>query len=485
MIRAAVILGNLGHIILIIGLAELSSLAWSLAYHENATTGIAVAAILTIACGAVLRLIFRSKQEGGMSFKESIALVTLGWIVASAFGCLPYIFSGYLPSFTDAWFETVSGFTTTGASVVTDIESWPKGLLFWRSLTQWLGGMGIIALFVAVISGMGVRANQMFRAEVPGPIADKISPRIRETARKLWLTYVVISLACALTLVVFGMNIFDALCHTFATLATGGFSTKNSSIAFYQSPAIQWTLIFFMFVAGASFTLHYQAFKNRKPRIYLRNPEFKLYAGIVLTATFIAALGLKMAAPISGWEETLRSACFQIVSMLTTTGFVSADYDKWPAMAAGMVFLVMFVGGCAGSTGGNIKPGRYLILFQGALAELRRVLHPRAVIPVRMGNRTLTDNLLTNVMLFFFLYILFLAAGILVLSMQGIDVLSSLTACATCLGNIGPGFGLVGPTRTFAPLPDLVKYTLSLLMLVGRLEIYPILVLFLPEYWRD
>lgn len=461
----------------------LTCLPWSLADHEDVTMGIVQAAGLTIATGIFLVLYYPKKT--GMNYKEGLALVSLGWIVVSVFGSLPYLFTGYLPSFADAFFETVSGFTTTGSSVVKDVEIWPRGLLFWRSLTQWLGGMGIIALFVAIIAGIGVRAHQIFKAEVPGPISDKISPRIRETAKSLWKTYVMVSIACALILFALGMDLFDSLCHTFATMATGGFSTKNSSIGFYTNPLIHWTIIIFMFIAGTNFSLHFIAFKKRKPLAYLRDAEFKLYSGIIIAATFLVTLSLTFQDTMFSWEERIRTACFQVVSIMTTTGFATADYNVWPPLAAGVVFLMFFTGGCAGSTGGSIKPGRYLIIFHRSIIELKKMIHPKAIIPLRFGGKVLNEPLLINVLQFFFLYIGFLALGTLIMTGLGLDILSGLTASATCLGNIGPGFGLVGPTQNFSFLPDSGKFVLSALMLIGRLEIYPILILFLPEYWKE
>lgn len=483
MIRPAVVLSNIGRLILIIGIAMLTCIPWSLLGQEDAALGIVQAAGLTIISG--LFLIFYFSRKIHMNFKEGLALVSLGWLVVSFFGSLPYLFTGYLPSFADALFETISGFTTTGSSVVSDVEAWPRGLLFWRSLTQWLGGMGIIALFVAMIAGMGARANQMFKAEVPGPISDKISPRIRENAKRLWKAYVIISLICAILLFLQGMDLFDSLCHTFTTMATGGFSSKNASIGHYASPLIQWTIILFMFIAGTSFSLHIIACNKHNPMVYLRNAEFRLYGGIMIVATFLVTISLTCSGAIANWEERIRTACFQVVSIMTTTGFATADYSIWPSLAGGVIFLMMFVGGCAGSTGGSIKPGRYLIILHRSVIELKKMIHPKAVLPLRFSGKVLNESLIINVLQFFFLYIMLLALGTLIMSALGIDILSSLTASATCLGNIGPGFGLVGPARNFASIPDVGKYTLSILMLVGRLEIYPILVLFLPEYWKE
>lgn len=474
---------NLGRLILIVGIAMLTCLPWSIVDHETITVEFIEAAALTVVTGLFLTRFFKTRDS--INFKEAYVIVSLGWVVASVFGALPYMFTGYLPSPADALFETVSGFTTTGSSVITGVESWPRSLLFWRSLTQWLGGMGIIVLLVAVIANLGVRANQLFKTESPGPISDKISPRIRESARKLWLTYVLLSLVCAVLLCVFGMSGFDSLCHTFATLATGGFSTKNTSIAYYASPAIQWTLTLFMFLAGASFTLHFLVLKQRKPLLYWKNPEFRFYTLITVVASVLVAASLFSAGAAMGWEEGIRAACFQVVSIMTTTGFATTDYNYWPSLASGVLFLMMFVGGCAGSTAGNIKPGRYLIIFKRTVIELKKMLHPKAMLTLRLGRRVIDDNLSANVLQFFFLYFIFLAIGTITMTALGLDILSGLTAAATCLGNIGPGFNLVGPMENFAFIPDIGKYVLSLLMLVGRLEIFPILVLLLPTFWKE
>jgi trk system potassium uptake protein TrkH len=484
MIRGHVILNALGKIILFIGIAMLTCLFWAGHDGEIVVKGFVLAAAVTIFAGLMLTVFFQSKDS--VNFKESFAVVTLGWLAASIFGALPFLMTGFQDSFAGAWFESMSGFTTTGASVFTDVEVCPRAVLFWRSLTQWLGGIGIIALFIALISNIGVRANQLFKAEVPGPISDKISPRIRETARGLWKTYVVISLICMLTFYALGMDFFDAICHAFTTMATGGFSTKNASIGFYSSPWLQWAVTFFMIVAGTNFALHFLAYKKRSPAGYLRNVEFKFYLGIILVAALIIALNLNhgTGGSLAVWEEKFRIACFQVVSILTTTGFVTVDYNLWTPLAGTVLLLMMFVGGCAGSTAGSIKPGRYLIILQRSVIELKKMVHPKAVMPQRFGNKVLSEELIINVQQFFFLYILILVGGTIFISMLGLDFVSSLTASATCLGNIGPGFGLVGPTQNFAFIPTAGKYVLTLEMLIGRLEIYPMLVLFVPAFWR-
>jgi len=482
LIRTRVILGYLGRIILIIGISMLSSVLCSLYYRESIIIPFSLAAGVTIVTG--LLLVFSAEKQA-IHYKEGFVIVSLGWLLASLFGSLPYIFTGCLPSFADAFFETVSGFTTTGASVITNVEATPKGLLFWRSLTQWLGGMGIIGLFVAIISGMGAQANHLFKAEVPGPVASKISPRVRETAKKLWITYIILSVCCAVLLYLFGMDIFDSLCHTFATMATGGFSTRNASIGYYDSPLIQWTLTIFMFIAGVNFTLHYLGFKQRNLQVYLKNREFLFYTAIVVVASLLVSLSLSLGGSELSTEGKVRAAFFQVVTIVTTTGYSSVDFELWPNMALGIIFLMMFVGGCAGSTGGNIKPGRYLILLHRSIIEIKRIIHPKAVISLRFNDRIISDSLLINVLQFFFLYIMFLALGTIGLSCLDIDLITSLTAAASCLGNIGPGLGQVGPMDNYSFIADGGKYLLSLLMLVGRLEIYPLLLLFLPDFWRE
>ncbi|MDD3880355.1 MAG: potassium transporter TrkG, partial [Syntrophomonas sp.] len=324
MIRTRVILGYLGRIILIIGISMLSSVLCSLYYRESIIIPFILAAGVTIATG--LLLVFSAEKQA-IHYKEGFVIVSLGWLLASLFGSLPYIFTGCLPSFADAFFETVSGFTTTGASVITNVEATPKGLLFWRSLTQWLGGMGIIGLFVAIISGMGAQANHLFKAEVPGPVASKISPRVRETAKKLWITYIILSVCCAVLLYLFGMDIFDSLCHTFATMATGGFSTRNASVGYYDSPLIQWTLTLFMFIAGVNFTLHYLGFKQRNLQVYLKNREFLFYTAIVVVASLLVTLSLSLGGRELSSEGKLRAAFFQVVTIVTTTGYSSVDFE--------------------------------------------------------------------------------------------------------------------------------------------------------------
>jgi trk system potassium uptake protein TrkH len=484
LIRPAVVINNLGFLLLIIGLAMLTCIPWSIIYREPVTGSLLLAAVITIGSGLMLKIFFATSEK--INIKESFALVGLGWILASTAGSLPFWFSDYL-SFADAFFETASGFSTTGATVIQDVEVWPKGLMFWRCLTQWLGGMGIIVLFIAIIAGTGARGNQLFQSELPGgSFQDKISPRVRETAQKLWKTYIVLSGVCLLLLLIFGMDLFDALCHTFTTLATGGFSTKNASIAYYNSPFIHWTIIIFMFLGGTNFSLHYLAFKKRNPpKVYGESPEFKLYAAIILLASIMVIIGLSHPSLHLSWDDKVRTAIFHVVSIITTTGFTVDNYHYWPSGAAGVIFLLMFSGGCIGSTSGNIKVGRYLIMMVRSINELKKMIHPKAVLPLRFGGRILNEDRVSNIAQFFFLYIMLIVIGVVILTILGIDLFSSLTAAVACLGNVGPGFGMVGPNGNYSFMPDVAKYMLSILMLIGRLEIFPLLLLLLPEYWKQ
>ncbi|HAA09881.1 MAG: TrkH family potassium uptake protein [Syntrophomonadaceae bacterium] len=480
MVRREVVLNYVGKIIVIIGLAMLLNVIWALVYKETTVWQLLIASFITISLGGGLTKTYHHNQS--LNYRESFAVVTLGWIAASLVGTLPFLLTGHIPSFADALFETVSGFTTTGASVLADVEAMPYSLLFWRSLTHWLGGMGIIVLFISVIGGMGYGANQLFKAEITGPVSDKISPRIKETARFLWITYVVLTIVLIILLLAAGMGFFDAVCHGFSTVATGGFSTKNQSIAYWDSGAIQWIIILFMFLCGASFALHYQVYSKRTLKQYLVNREFRMYSLLIIIATAIVILGLNLG---NGIEHKVREAVFQVVSVITTTGFSTIDYDQWAPMGKGILWLLMLVGGCAGSTAGGIKVIRHLISLQRVGIELKHMLHPRAMISQKFGDKFLDEALVTNVLQFIFLYVFIAGLGTLVMTALGLDLLSSLSASIACLGNVGPGFAAVGPAVNYGFIPDIGKYVLCLLMLLGRLEIYTFILVFIPDYWRE
>ncbi len=480
--RYRLVVRVLGKIIILIGLAMVVPLLMALYFQEEEWPAFAWSAGIALAAGIPLSLC--PYHNGEIRRREGYAIVTLSWVAAAIFGSLPYFLAGTFPSFADALFETVSGFTTTGASVMTDIESHSRSILFWRSLTHWLGGMGIVVLFVALLSQLGSGGLQMLQAEVPGPVAEKLKPRIQETAKILWLTYTALSAAEVLLLMAAGLSLYEAVIHTFGTMATGGFSSKNASIGHYSSPMVQWVIIIFMFLAGINFALYYQVLRHRAPFYFWRNPEFKLYGGIIAAGTVIVALDLFVTGYEPG-EHLVRTAAFQVVSIVTTTGYATADFDAWPHLSRNLLFFLMFVGGCCGSTGGAIKVGRLLVLLKNGAAEIFRTIHPHAVVPVRLGNAgIIKESLVLNILQFISLYLLLFGVGTILVSLAGLRLEDAASAVAATLGNVGPGLGSVGPTQNYAHLPAAAKYLLSWLMLVGRLEIYTVLALFLRATWR-
>ncbi|KJS87561.1 MAG: potassium transporter [Peptococcaceae bacterium BICA1-8] len=475
-----VVFSTLGIILMIIGISMLIPLAWSLYYGSHDLLAFVISSIITFIVGLLL---FKGiKNPGEIRYKEGFAIVSLSWVLASIFGALPYLISGTFSNIADAIFETMSGFTTTGASVLTDVEVLPYGILFWRSLTHWLGGMGIVVLFVAVLSSIGVGGMQMFRAESPGPVAERIKPRISETAKILWLTYVIFTIIEIILLWIFGMNLFDAMCHTFGTVATGGFSTKNLSIGYYNS-IIQWIIIIFMFLSGANFALYYSLLHNKTPKVFWKSAEFRLYSYIILSSITIITIILATNAYMP-LDKALTAAAFQVVSIITTTGYATYDFDQWPLLTKSILFTLMFIGGCAGSTGGAIKVGRILILLKQTALELKRAIHPRMIIQLKIREKVIPENIVINILQFFFIYMMLFMLSSIIMTGFGLDILSAMTSVAATLGNVGPGLGLVGPTQNYNFVPSLGKFYLSFLMLLGRLELYTVLVIFSPHFWR-
>ncbi len=453
----------------------------SLLYRENDWIWFLASAGIGAVVGGGALLLLRGTPDLGV--REGFAVVAFGWLFVGLLGALPFWLSGQIPSFTDAAFESISGFTTTGASILTDIESRSHGTLFWRAFSHWLGGMGIVLLAVAILPLLGVGGMQLYRAEVPGPVAERLTPRIRETAKRLWAVYFLFTVLEIASLLIAGMGPFDSICHSFATMATGGFSNHNASVGGYATPAVEWIIIVFMFLAGANFSLHYLALTGRW-RVYHKDEEFRFYASIVLVCVLILSGVLISINFYPAWHDTVRHTMFQVVSILTTTGFGTSDYLAWPPVAHAILLVLMTIGGCAGSTGGGIKVMRVFILLRHAKQELKKMLHPRGVFTLWFNNRALSPSLLTNVLGFFLLYMVVYIAGVLILTFGGRDIVTSVGATAATLGNIGPGLGLVGPTSNYAFLMDWEKWLLVLFMLIGRLEIFTVLVLFLPGAWR-
>ncbi|MFY0712966.1 TrkH family potassium uptake protein [Seonamhaeicola sp. NFXS20] len=476
------------------GFMLLSSLI-SLIYKDGVTLQISLAGILTLLIG-VVSMLFTKNHKKEINKREGYIVVTFGWIVMSLTGALPYIFTQSIPEFSSAFFETMSGYTTTGASILNDIEAVPKGVLFWRSMTHWIGGMGIIVLAIAILPLLGIGGMQLFAAEAPGPSGDKLHPRITDTAKRLWLIYFGYTAAETILLKVAGMSFFDAINHALCTLSTGGFSTKNASVAYWNDqPVIQYIIIVFMFLAGTNFVLSYFAFKGKVQKI-IQDEEFKLYFKFIAVFTIIAAVIIYFRADLSAssiehpmvlgaGESAFRHALFQVLAIITTTGFVTADYTLWTPFLVVFFFGLMFLGGSAGSTSGGVKVVRHLILIKNGFLEFKRTLHPNAIVPVRYNKKAINRFIVFNILAFFILYMLFFITGSLVFSMFGIDFESSVGLSASTLGNVGPALGDFGPVNNYAALPDLAKWWASFLMLIGRLELFTVLILFTPFFWRN
>lgn len=471
-----------GLLLVFVGLAMLSAVGVSLFYRDGDSLPLLLAALVTVVVGGMA---WRSTGiEGDISPREGYAIVTFAWAGTAVFGALPYLFTGALPSFWAAVFESMSGFTTTGATVFSDIESLPHGVLFWRALTHWLGGMGIIVLAIAVLPYLGVGGMQLFKAEVPGPTPERLRPRIAQTAKLLWLVYVGLTAAQVLLLLLGEMGPFDAVTHTFATVATGGFSTKNASLGHFQSPYTQYVTIVFMYLAGINFTLHFRAAAGRLE--YFRDVEWRFFTTMILAVAAVIVL-VNLASGTYGLaalEHAVRDGLFTVVSLITTTGFVTADYELWVPGAQMLLFAMLFVGGMAGSTGGGMKSVRILLLLKQSAMELRKHLHPRAVMLARVGRHVVPEPVLANVIGFVILYLLIFLAGAVAMTLFGMDLETALGASAATVGNVGPGLGDVGATDNYGWLSGPALGVLSFLMLVGRLEIYTVLLLFLPQTWK-
>ncbi len=467
----------------------------SLIYNDGVTFNLFLASLATLLMG-VVAMYATKKHRKEMNKREGYIVVTFGWIVMSLTGTLPYLATEAIPSFTEAFFETMSGYTTTGASILNDIEILPKGVLFWRSMTHWIGGMGIIVLAIAILPLLGVGGMQLFAAEAPGPGGDKLHPRITDTAKRLWLIYFGYTIAETILLQIAGMSFFDAINHALSTLSTGGFSTKNASIAHWNdNPAVQYIIMFFMFLAGTNFVLSYYLFKGNVTKI-VKDDEFKLYFRFILAFTIVAALLIYFRADVSQssvahpmvlgeGESAVRHGLFQVLAIVTTTGFVTADYTMWTPFLTVFFFGLMFLGGSAGSTSGGVKVVRHLILIKNGFLEFKRSLHPNAILPVRYNTKSVSKDIVFNVLGFFILYMLSFIIGALVFSMFQIDFTSAIGLSASSLGNVGPALGEFGPVNNYAALPSLGKWWASFMMLLGRLELFTILILLTPFFWRN
>ena len=471
-------------LVLMVGVFMLAALGVALGYGERqAARGFAVAVGVALSCGLSGFLLFRRHRDGALLTRDGFLVVVASWLTVSAFGALPFVLTGSIPSYTDAFFETTSGFTTTGASILRDIEALPRSILFWRSLTHWIGGMGIVVLTVAVLPRLGIGGLKLMRSEAPGPTLDKLTPRLTETAKILWLIYLALTAAAFGLLLLAGLDWFDALTTTFGTVATAGFSPRNASVGAYGSAFVDVVVTVFMLLAAVNFSLYFQVVRGR-PGLLLNNPELRVFAAIFLIAAALVTLAVTGGGGYRSFGEGVRYASFQVASILTTTGFSTADYDAWPALAKGVLVTLMLVGGCAGSTAGGVKVIRLVTLFKQGLNELKYLVHPQGIFMLKIGDRPVKKDLLYPVAVFFFLYVALVMATALIVSAAGEDLLSALATGLAMAGNIGPGFGAVGPARNYAHYPDLVKWWLSFAMLVARLEVYTVLVLLTPTFWR-
>jgi trk system potassium uptake protein TrkH len=479
----------LSQVLLWLGLAFLAPLVVALLYGEAWWPWV-LSWVLTSALGSFLRFVTRESPE--VRLREAFLMVGLGWLAIAAIGGLPYVFLGVLGPI-DAFFESMSGFTTTGATVLTDVESQVRSLLFWRSLTQWLGGMGIIVLAIAILPKLAVGGRQLMDAEVPGLEIEKLTPRIRQTAQLLWGLYGGLTLAQVLVLTFLGVSLFESVTHTFTTLSTGGFGTRNTSLEPF-SPPVQWAVTFFMLLGGTNFALYYRGLRKKLlfGAVFWQDEEFRFYLAVFGGVTLLLAVNLWWTYP--SIEEAFRHSAFQVSTIMTTTGFASADFGLWNSTAQLLLFALMFLGASAGSTAGSIKLVRTLLIFKLILREIRRILHPQAVIPIRLGHRVISEDALKGILIFTIWYVTIFALGSILLMLdvarlgglagKPLPVWDAVSAVASALGNVGPGFGVFGPMASYAPLPDSSKILLALLMWIGRLEILPVIVLLTKSYWR-
>jgi trk system potassium uptake protein TrkH len=466
-----------------LGLTMVFPLAWALGLGESrAFYGLVVSMGIAILGGASLFFLGHHGREG-LRRKEGLAVVGLGWILAVIVGSLPYLFSGSITSPVDAFFETMSGFTTTGSSVIDDVEALPQSILFWRSFTHWLGGIGIVVLFLAILPHIGVGGRHLFRSEVSGAVKEAVTPRVKDTALFLLKTYTLLTLIETGLLKLAGMSWLDSFCHTFGTIATGGFSTKNASVGHYGNIWVEVIIIVFMVLGGTNFAL-YRPLARRKYGALLRDKEWLAYVSILGMGTLLVASNLVFGSRGLGGVEGVRQSAFQVVSVATCTGFITVDFDAWPSFSRLLLLALMFVGGCSGSTSGALKVMRVVILAKFGWARVQKVFRPHAVVSLRIGPAVLKDEVVREILAFFVLYIgIFLVAS-LALTVMGFDIISSVSAVATNMGNVGPGLGALGASETYAAVPVAGKILLSICMLLGRLEIYTILVLLSPAFWK-
>ena len=472
-------------ICLVVSCAMIPPLVIAIYDGSHDITAFALSMLAGFAVSIMLSWKSNLKEQGKntLGIREGVGVTGFSWIIASLVGALPYWLSGSVPGYTDAFFETMSGFTTTGATIMTDIEILPRGILLWRSLTHWMGGMGIIVLSLAVLPFLGVGGMEMYKAEVPGITAEKITPRLHQTAIMLWAMYVFLTLLETVLLALGGMTLFDAFCHSCSTIATGGFSTKNNSVAYFTSHYIQWVIIIFMFASGVNFSLYFLLLQKRF-RDFIADEELRSYFFITVISAMAMSLVLYFSGMFRGLEDTLRRTFFHVVSVMTTTGFIVEDYNLWPEFTKFVFVILMFIGASGGSTGGGCKVSRFMVLGRQLKTETQKLLHPKAILTPRLNGKPIAKSTMDSAAAFFVLYMSMLTFGTLVTTAFGIDLLSAFTGVLTCLSNVGPGLNLLGPVENFAWLPGVIKWLFSFCMLAGRLELFAVFLLLLPGTYR-
>ena len=481
MINSKMIFRILGFLLLIETVMLLCCGGVSLFYKENELQSFLVSSAITTSIGILLLAIGKDAVKS-LNRRDGYVIVSVAWVTFSLFGMLPYYIGGYIPSVTDAFFETMSGFSSTGATILNNIESMPHGILFWRAMTQWIGGLGIVFFTIAVLPIFGVGGIQVFAAEASGPTHDKVHPRIGITAKWIWSIYAGITALLVGLLMLGGMDWFDSICHAFATTGTGGFSTKQASVAYYNSPYIEYVISIFMFISGINFTL-LLLFVNRKFKKFIGNAELKFYFGSVVLFTAVIAIVLYYTSPM-GMEESFRKSLFQVISLQTSTGFATDDYMQWTPVLWGLLTIIMLMGACAGSTTGGLKCIRMVILTKVSRNEFKHILHPNAILPVRINKQVISPSIVSTVLAFCFIYISIIVIGTLLMMAMGVGAEESMGCVISSIGNMGPGLGETGPAYSWNALPDAAKWLLSFLMLLGRLELFTVLLLFTPDFWK-
>ena len=482
MFNPKLIIRTIGFLLMVESIFMLFPVMTAILYGEPVLEDLCTGILVT---GGVGGLFFFScrKVEKKISKNDGFIIVSLIWILFALFGSLPYLLTGTIPNFTNAFFESISGFTTTGASILSNFEQIPRSILLWRSLTQWMGGMGIIVLGMAVLPIFGIGGMELFTADIPRPTAETTKFKLKQTVFNLWFIYIGITLLEILLLWLGPMNLYDAINHSFTTISSGGFSTHKDSIAHWNSPYIEYVISFFMLIAGINLPLIYAAFKGKFAKLF-RNEELKYYLLFIIAATAIVYSGILMFTS-TGFGKAFRESIFQVIAIISTTGFTTVNYSGWPLYLLLFMFMLFFMGACSGSTGGGMKVMRILLLLKNGYYEVRRSLHPSAVIPVRLNRKAVSDEIITNVLAFLMIYLFIFFISTLLFTFMNLDITAAMGTAASALGNIGPGIKATNPTESYAQLPVIGKWLFSFLMLLGRLELFTILVLFSPSFWKE